>query len=194
MSGVRQAVLLDSNAYFRLGNSIRPLLKPLFGSSPQYSLYVLAELDNEYARSRRLRNKFEWVNEAEYRNDRKAKLFVLVGNDAGNAENAFSILEAFAMEQNINVSKEDLKALAVGFVKGLPVVTDDDGMTKVASAHDIECWSTIKLLRTMFTGGRITSETVAQILQYWQYENDLPAPLHRVRILYKDYFGGDCPI
>lgn len=155
MSGVRQAVLLDSNAYFRLGSSIRPLLKPLFGSAPQYSLYVLSELDNEYSRSARLRNKFEWVNEPEYRNDRKSKLFVLVGCDAGNAANALSILEAYAMEQEFNVSKEDVKALAVGFVKGIPVVTDDDAMTKVATAHDIACWSTIKLLRTMVTADRI---------------------------------------
>ena len=49
MSNPGQDVLLDSNAYFRLGNSIRPLLQQSFGSSPAYSLYILAELDDEYA-------------------------------------------------------------------------------------------------------------------------------------------------
>jgi hypothetical protein len=67
MSGASQDVLLDSNAYFRLGNSIRPLLQQSFGSSPQCSLYVLAELDDEYATSVRLRHKFEWVIQAQCR-------------------------------------------------------------------------------------------------------------------------------
>jgi hypothetical protein len=48
MSEPSQDVLLDSNAYFRLGNSIRPLLQQSFGSAPNYSLHVLAELDDEY--------------------------------------------------------------------------------------------------------------------------------------------------
>jgi hypothetical protein len=61
-----QDVLLDSSAYFRLATSIRPLLQQLFGCSPQYSLHVLAELDDEYATSVRLRHKFEWVTQKEY--------------------------------------------------------------------------------------------------------------------------------
>ena len=124
MSGVRQAVLLDSNAYFRLGSSIRPLLKPLFGSAPQYSLYVLSELDNEYSRSARLRNKFEWVNELEYRNDQRVKLFVLRVRRQTQRTRSASF-EHMPIEHEINVSTEDLKALAAGFVKGLPIVTDE---------------------------------------------------------------------
>jgi hypothetical protein len=194
VNGVRQVVLLDSNAYFRLGNSIRPLLQQPFGSSPQYSLYVLAELDNEYASSIRLRNKFEWLNELEYRNDRRVKRYVLRGKDAKDAATAFSFLRAYADEHEINVSPEDLKALAAGFVKGLPIVTDDGGMVQVADANGIECWSAVKLLRIMETVGRINMAKVVEILEYWQYENDLPAPLHRLRLLFKEYFGQDCPI
>jgi hypothetical protein len=194
MSDPCQDVLLDSNAYFRLGNSIRPLLQQTFGTSPKYSLHVLAELDDEYATSVRLRHKFEWLGQAEYRNDRKAKRYELQGNDRTEANNAFSFLMAYADEQKINLSREDLKALAVGFVKGIPVVTDDCGMTQVAEANTIECWNTVKLLRLMVTADRIDMDRVAEILQYWDYEKDLPMPPSKLRQVFKEYFGEDCPI
>jgi hypothetical protein len=194
MSEPSQAVLLDSNAYFQLGNSIRPLLQQSFGSPPPYSLYVSAELDDEYATSIRLRHKFEWVAQSEYCSDRKSKRYELRGDDRAKAINAFSFLLAYADEQRINLSREDLKALAAGFVKGIPVVTDDGGMTRVAEANGIECWSTIKLLRVMVNAGRIEMETVTEILEYWDYENDLPMPLGKLRQLFKEYFSEDCPI
>ena len=194
MSGPRQDVLLDSNAYFRLGNSIRPLLQEVFGSSPIYSLHVLAELDDEYATSVRLRHKFEWVSQPEYGNDRKAKRYELRGEDRSRANNAFSFLLAYADEQKINLSREDLKALAAGHVKGIPVVTDDGGMARVADANGIECWSTIKLLRLMVMAGRVDLDKVTEILEYWDYEKDLPMPPGKLRQLFKEYFGVDCPI
>lgn len=194
MSDQNQDVLLDSNAYFRLGNSIRPLLQQCFGSSPQYSLYVLAELDDEYATNVRLHHKFQWVTETEYRNDRKSRRYQLKGEKRAAALNAFTFLLAYADEHEINLSREDLKALATGYVTGIPVVTDDGGMAQVAEANDIECWSTIKLLRIMETAGRIDFEMVTQIIEYWEYENDLPMPLNRLRKLFTEYFGSDCPI
>lgn len=194
MSDSSQDVLLDSNAYFRLGNSIRPLLQQSFGSSPKYSLYVLAELDDEYASSTRLRHKFEWVTQTEFRSDRKAKRYELRGEERTNAVNAFSFLDAYAMEQGINLSREDLKALAAGFVKGVPVVSDDGGLAQVAEAYGIECWSTVKLLHVMHTSGRIDFETVTQIVEYWEYEKDLPMGSNKLRQLFKELFGEDCPI
>ena len=91
-------------------------------------------------------------------------------------------------------SREDLKALVVGFVKGVPVVTDDQGMTQVADANSIECWNTVKLLRLMVTAGRTDMDKVVEIFEYWEYEKDLPMPLNKLRQLYKEYFGVDCPI
>lgn len=151
MSEKIQDVLLDSNAYFRLAPSIRPLLNELFGKAPQYSLYVLAELDDEYNASTRLRHKFEWMGNSEHRQDRKAKRYELHGNARAEALNAFGFLVSYADSQRLNLSREDLKALAVGFVKGIPVVTDDGEMRRVAEAHSIECWNSVKLLKVMVT-------------------------------------------
>ena len=46
----------------------------------------------------------------------------------------------------------------------------------------------------MVTAGRIEMETVTEILEYWDYEKDLPLPQGRLRQLFKEYFGADCPI
>ena len=55
--------------------SIHPLLAGSFGPPPPYSLFVLAELDDEYLTSARLQNKFEWVNAREYKQDREIKKY-----------------------------------------------------------------------------------------------------------------------
>jgi hypothetical protein len=194
MSGKSQHLLLDSNAYFRLGISIHPLLTPAFGTSPQYALYVLAELDDEYATSVRLQGKFEWVTKPEYRADRKTRRYTLPTDKRTAALNAFTFLLDFADDQRINVSREDLKALAAAYVMGIPVVTDDGGMAQVAEANDIECWNTIKLMRVMETAGRIDLDKVTEIVEYWEYDNDLPMALPRLRAMFREYFGSDCPI
>ncbi|MHB8520355.1 MAG: hypothetical protein ACYDH9_06320 [Limisphaerales bacterium] len=194
MSEKIQDVLLDSNAYFRLAPSIRPLLNELSGKAPQYSLHVLAELDDEYNTSVRLRHKFEWVVNSEYRQDRKAKRYELRGRARTDALNAFSFLVAYADSQRLNLSREDLKALAAGFVEGIPVVTDDGAMRQVAEAHSIECWNSVKLLKVMVTAGRIDMEKVTESLEYLDYENDLPMSKDKLRRVFQEYFGVECPI
>lgn len=194
MSDQPQSVLLDSNAYFRLACSIRPLLKGSFGDAPRYTLFVLGALDEEYGKSSRLQHKFHWVTESEYRSDRASKLYPLNRKTREEVDRAVNFLAKYADEHKLNVSLVDLKALALGFVEGIPVVSDDGDMTKVANAHAIECWGIIKLLKLMFSTGRIDEEKVAEVLEYLEFEKDLPMPAHRLRIQFKEYFGTDCPI
>ncbi|MDO9543515.1 MAG: hypothetical protein Q7J98_14510 [Kiritimatiellia bacterium] len=194
MSAPPEVILLDSNAYFRLARSIRPLLQGTFGENPQYSLFVLADLDDEYFTSSRLKTKFEWVNDPEYKRDRLAKRYACKGKWRLDADNAFSFLAAHATDHKRNVSREDLKALAVGFARGFPVVSDDSGMRCVADANVIDCWSTIRLLKVMVTTKRIDMNMVTQVLRYLEHENDLPMPKNELRKQFKNYFGTDCPI
>lgn len=194
MSVKTQDVLLDSNVYFRLAQSIRPLLEEVFGKTPPYSLFVLAELDDEYNKNLRLRSKFEWVAGTEYRQDRQGKRYQLRGEARAEALNAFSFLVEYADSKRLSVSRVDLKALVVGYVKGIPVVTDDGDMRTVAEAHSIECWSLLKLLKVMITAGRIDMEKVTEILELLDYENDLPMPKEKLRREFRDLFGEDCPL
>jgi hypothetical protein len=194
MNEEAQAVILDSNVYFRLAYSIRPLLKGSFGESPRYTLFVLAALDEEYGKSSRLKHKFYWVTETEFRDDRASKRFEVKGNKREEVSRALNFLAKYADEQRLNVSLVDLKALAVGFVNSMPVVTDDRAMVDVAKAHGIECWSVIKLLKLMCSSGRIDDAKVREIFEFLEYEHDLPMPISRLREVFREYFGSDCPI
>ena len=66
-------VLIDSNVYFRLAQSIHPLLQVEFGKE-KYCLYTIEDFQKEYEKDVRLKNNFSWVNEPEYRSNRKCKL------------------------------------------------------------------------------------------------------------------------
>jgi hypothetical protein len=46
----------------------------------------------------------------------------------------------------------------------------------------------------METAGRIDLETLTQIVEYWEFDKDLPMPLNKLRRLFKEYFGSNCPI
>lgn len=194
MSDPPRIILLDSNAYFRLAISIHPLLNVEFGKPPPYRLYVLVDLDVEYARSPRLRNKFEWVRQRAYREDRAARQYRASGKIAKQVDMAISFLAQFAHTRGVVVSPVDLKALAVGHVRGYPVVSDDGGMAKLADEVGIECWPLLKLLKLMVDEKRIVQDDVLQILEYLKHEQDLPTSNRdRIRRDYREHFGEECP-
>jgi predicted nucleic acid-binding protein len=92
------------------------------------------------------------------------------------------------------LAPEDLKALAVGFVRHIPVVSDDRALRQVATTHGVECWETMKLLKLMVDCGRITISKVNEILEYLDNENDLPAGRAELRVQYKELFDLQCPL
>jgi hypothetical protein len=52
----------------------------------------------------------------------------------------------------------------------------------------------IRPLLLMLTAGRIDMDKAVEILEYWDYENDLPLPKEKLRKVFEEYFGADCPI
>lgn len=194
MSPAPRVILLDSCAYFRLGQSVHPLLHGTFGPPPPFSLFVLADLDQEYLTSSRLRNKFEWVHAPEYVNDRASKRYSCRGKGAAEADTAFSYLAGYARENDLRLAPEDIRALAVAFARTFILVSDDRGVQQTASAHGIECWTSLKLLKLMLDHGRITSEKLIQIVDFWDYQNDLPCSKHALRKEFRALFGFDCPV
>lgn len=196
MSPPPQVVLLDSNAYFRLAQSIRPLLGQTFGPPPPYSLFVLDILAKEFASSPRLQNKFEWVNQAEYRDDRRANTYEVKGTKwVAEVERAFSYFASYVKFEELSPSPEDIRALAVGYVKQIPVVSDDHDVRKVAAAHKISCLWSLDLLKLMLDTKRIDMEKVQEVVEYWEQQNDLPRRNRDdLRAQYKALFGQKCPI
>lgn len=62
-------ILVDTNAYLRLAQTIRPLLSVPFGEN-EYCLYILPELNKELE-VHKLQNTFYWVTEDEYIQNRQ---------------------------------------------------------------------------------------------------------------------------
>lgn len=165
-------ILLDTNSYLRLAKSIHPLLFVEFGSDLN-CLYVLRELDEEYARSRRLQSKFGWVNEEIYLQNR-GKHLTLAKSERQQVALAKEYLWDHVLQELPGPSPIDCLALAYGLVLSIPVVTDDGDMHKLASVFGIKVISSLQLMSLMLQCNHIEMRQVRQVVAYWSYEIDLP--------------------
>jgi protein-arginine kinase len=66
-------ILLDTNAYLRLAQTIHPLLFVPFGDN-DYTLYVIKEFHKEFNRAKRLTRNFPWVNLKEFKENRSKSI------------------------------------------------------------------------------------------------------------------------
>ncbi len=122
-------ILLDSNAYLRLANSFHPLLHEPFGKN-QYALYLIPEFQKEFDKNPRLANKFGWVNQPEYIENRKHRISVSrIGKEQVNL--IYSYLWPNNISEGLGASRIDVRALAYGDALGIPVVTDDFQMSEL---------------------------------------------------------------
>ena len=173
----QRKLLLDTNAYLRLARSIHPLLFIEFGED-QTCLYLIDEFEREFARSRRLRNKFPWVDEPEYRDNRQVRL--QIGRKQKRAlRAAIDFIGDQADADALGVSTVDVSVLGHAFVLEIGVVTDDTDMRALGATFGIEIMSTLSLLKLMLDGGQIDFAKVRQIAAYWRHERDLPAKFAR---------------
>ncbi len=120
-----------------------------------------------------LSNKFGWVNQAEYIENRKHRLRILA-DEKKNIELTYSYLWAQNTFEKIGASRVDVRALAYGSVIDVPVVTDDKDMTDLAGQFDIEIWGLLDLLKIMLKAKRITKADIKSLVSYLTYNNDLP--------------------
>ena len=168
-------ILVDSNSYFRLAQSIHPLLQAEFGEE-RYCLYVIKELQAEYDNSRpRLKNKFSWVNEPEYRRNRNCEL-KLSRKNKKVIEQVSDFIRDYARDSypGLALSRVDIRGLAHAQVLGIPIVTDDSGMLDIAGGFGIKTLNTLELLKLMLACRHIDIAIVRQIAAYWVYADDMP--------------------
>jgi hypothetical protein len=165
-------ILIDSNVYFRLAQSIHPLLQIEFGQE-KYCLYVIKDLQIEYERNRRLKNAFPWVNEAEYRRNRACEL-IISKKERKEIEQAFDFISNHARDTYPGTSKVDISALAHAYILDIPIATDDAAMLELAEDFNIKTLKTLEILKLMLDCGHIEMATVRQTAAYWIYEDDRP--------------------
>jgi predicted nucleic acid-binding protein len=167
-------ILLDSNAYLRIANSFHPLLHKPFGKKG-YSLYLIPEFQKEFNKSPRLKHKFGWVDQSEYKENRKHRLRVL-REQKYKIHLTYTYLWQHNVSEGIGASRVDVRALAYGAVLDVPVVTDDHDMAELGKAFGIEVWGLLDLLKLMHAEGRITVKEIKSLLDYLTYMKDLPYP------------------
>lgn len=165
-------ILIDSNVYFRLAQSIHPLLQNEFGQE-KYCLYVIKDLQVEYERNPRLKNSFSWVNEAEYRKNRACELSIS-RKERKEIEQAFDFIRNHAREAHPETSRVDISALVHAYILDIPIVTDDTAMLELAQDFNIKTLKTLDLLKLMLDCRHIDMTIVKQIAAYWIYEDDRP--------------------
>jgi len=165
-------ILIDSNAYFRLAQSIHPLLNVAF-SDKQYCLNVIKELQAEYNRSPRLINAFSWVNDPAYVENR-SHLLQITKEEKQEINRAYDFILDYVRNVHSGVSKVDVLCLAHAEQLRMPVVTDDDEMRTVAGEYGITTYKTLELLKLMLDCRYIGIDKVREIASYWTYLNDKP--------------------
>lgn len=165
-------LFLDTNAYLRLALTLHPLLFISFGEK-NYTLYVIEDFQKEFNRRRRLKRNFPWVNQKEFR-DNRSKLISLSRQNKRDIDIAYS----FIWEQNISLglgaSDVDARALSIGHVMNIPIITDDRGMIELANSLSIKVMRILPLLHIMIDSNYIDLDKIKELVLYLDYTNDLP--------------------
>ena len=180
-------ILVDTNAYLRLARTIRPLLFVPFADN-EYCLYILPELNQELA-GRKLQTKFSWVDEEEFAKNRQH--FPNIGKrQKKSIEQTFEYVWEHVQTELPGPSRVDALYVTYALELDVPVVTDDQDMTKLAEAFDAKVMSTLELLKIMLDCGHTDMQTINGLVEYLKYFSDLPA---NFQTDYQRLFGAQQP-
>jgi predicted nucleic acid-binding protein len=175
-------ILVDTNAYLRLAKTIRPLLFVPFGDN-EYCLYIIPELNKELL-NRRFETKFPWIDEEEYRENRK--FFPKISNKQKKSiQDTFDHIWNYVVTKSLDTSKVDALYIAYALESDVPVVTDDKDMTQLAHEFDAKVMPTLQLLKIMLDCGHTNMKTIDGLIEYWRYISDRPFNMESD---YKKYF------
>lgn len=170
-------ILVDSNSYFRLAQNIHPLLCVPFGKK-NVTLYVHSELNKEFRSNSRLQNKFHWVSDSEYVNNRTRSIS-LSNQQKQDIEDTFDYMwqyakEAFHQTRGKGPAPVDTRILATALVLGIQVVTDDQDMIELAEEYGVKQLTSLALMKLMLDEGRVKLADIQCVVAQWQYDNDTP--------------------
>lgn len=180
-------ILVDTNCYLRLAQSIRPLLFVPFGDR-EYCLYVIPELNDELEK-KHLRNKFPWVDDPEYQNDRNRHPTVS-RKQKRSIQDTFDHIWDYVETELPGPSRVDALYIAYAIELDVHVVTDDEDMIVLAETFDAKVMRTLDLLKLMLDAGHIDMGKIQAIVSYWRHIEDMPGQLRR---RYRSLFGEEPP-
>ena len=187
---MQRKILLDTNSYLRLGLPFHPLVMAEIPGEQGGLICILPNLKKEIARGVRLRNDFAWALEHDTRENRDRCIMRFSASQRAEIQRTFDFALSYAQRTQNGASYIDIHCLAVGFTLGIPVVTDDGDMMRLAADFDIHVLSTIELLKIMVDAGFCAMEKVRSTIRYWIYVSDLP---RNYRSDYRRVFGEEPP-
>jgi|MTBAKSStandDraft_1061840.scaffolds.fasta_scaffold22172_3 hypothetical protein len=182
------SILIDSCSYFRLAQSLHPLLKTYF-CAEKHSLGVIKDLQGEYKKSSALKHKFHWVDQPEYAENRK-RCFTISKDQKTDINNAFFFIRETARDMELGVSKVDITCLAHAYVLNIPIVSDDDDLLQLTKEYEVKTYKSLELLKIMYDCGHIDMKQVRAIAGYWRYNKDFPKSYKKD---FKRLFGEPVP-
>jgi len=167
-------ILVDTNSYLRLAQSIRPLLFSSFGKN-EYCLYIIPELNDELS-NRRLNSKFPWVDDEEYAENRK--YFPTINQKLKKSiQDTLDHVWMLAQTDFPGPSNVDALYIAYAIELDLPVVTDDQDMKELAEEFDVQVMSTLEVLKIMLDCGHVDLKKIDGMVAYWRHIGDRPINL-----------------
>ena len=176
-------VLLDTNAYLRLAERVRPLLGVPFGQR-RYVLHVLEDVEAEVGRNPRLRFHFPWFKgDPAVAAERRSHRLRLSREERDQLDAAARFLHdwvlqdvrRFATGGRSPPGPTDCRALAFGQVRPAIVVTDDLGMHELACEFNIGVWHGFDLLAKLRTAKAVSDDLVREIYSALETNGDLTA-------------------
>lgn len=170
----RKKLLVDSCSYFRLAQTIRPLLGEEFGYAQKYILYLIEEFEREYMKSSRLKGKFGWVRQSEYLENRRKFRIRTTAEEKEEIEEISQHMAGYSEDEGLTVSPEDIKGVATAYVCKIPIVSDDKDLMTLATEFGVTCIKSLDLLSLMKKERHVSIEVVKQAICYWAEVRDIP--------------------
>lgn len=180
-------IIIDSNTYFRLAQSIHPLLKVFFGA---YRLWITDDLGKEVESSQRLQSKFGWFNQEEYKSNRTAVIQLSRKQKKQFESDRDNLIQMSSAMGYPGLSREDINLLTYALILEVPLVTDDLDLAAFSKAVDAKVLTTLELMKLMLDQSHLTIEKVRAITKYWISINDTPSAMATE---YKRIFKEDLP-
>lgn len=183
-------ILIDTNVYFRLAQSIHPLLKTNFGN-PVTQLVITKDLEDEFKTNPRLQGKFGWFSNTEYIQNRNGGGLTLSVAQKKQFKLDWPTVLGIANQLGYTaLSKEDINGITYALILGITLVTDDADMSDTAQQLGVTVISTLELLKIFVDCQHIDIVKVRSVASYWIYSSDCPK---NFKDNYKNCFGEEPP-
>jgi hypothetical protein len=170
-------IIVDSNSYFRLAQNIHPLLCQPFGNE-DYTLYMHADLAGEIRGSSRIRNRFDWVEQQIYADNRHRSLS-LSKQQKKEIDETYDYMweyvkEEFLAKRGTGPSPVDVRIVATALVLEISMVTDDRDMIELGETYEVRQMTSLGIMKLMLDCDHINHEKVNQVVEQWLHDKDTP--------------------